>query len=115
MLLVCCIALLCSRNTASASTIIHARVAPVREIVINDDNKIIRVDSNTTQDVTPTVRRGTIGGPIVRITTLVQSEYNAIKGKVDFSYAGTVYRRSSEPSTWLVRQWRHFLSIAYHH
>lgn len=89
-----------------AATIIRARVAPVREIVVDNDGKITRIDSNTTEDVVPTVRRGTVTGPIIILTPAIATEYNSLKSRISFVRAGVVYRRPSQSVSWLARQWQ---------
>ena len=59
----------------SAQFTVHAAIAPARSIIVNDDGKMTKIYSNTTQDVVPDVYVGDIDGKPLPLTPELQSQY----------------------------------------
>lgn len=77
-ILIIVIMVLASSGVARASsTEIRARVAAVRIIVVNGDNRITHIYQNTDQAVVPEVRRTTPNGQILAYTPVIKQQYQA--------------------------------------
>lgn len=57
---------------------VTAVVAPMRSIVVNDQGQMIKIYSNTDQDITPKVYLNTAPGPQKTLTPELQAQYAKI-------------------------------------
>ncbi len=70
-----------------------AEVPHSRTIVVDRSLTIIAIISNTTQDVSPTIRLESDKGAKIASSAAVLAQYDALKPTLDFSIAGNVYER----------------------
>ena len=80
-----------------AKLTVVATINPTRIIVVNDDLQIIKVVSNTDQDIRPIVVRGSEDGPEVAYGDSIIQQYQDLKGSLDFSKPGVLYQKDNRP------------------
>ena len=85
-----------SSKSFAASTEITATVSPVREIVVDSNNNLLEVYSNTSSDVSPTVHIGTINGKIIPMNQSALTSYRKILPNINFSKYGLVYKKENK-------------------
>lgn len=62
-------------TVTAASSTIKARVAAVRIIIVDNNNQIVAIRSNTQDDIVPIVEQN---GHVIPFSTTVQDQYNAL-------------------------------------
>lgn len=82
----------------SSEVVILASVEPQRTIIVDKDNTIQQIYSNTNKDIRPLVYIGGFDGEETAYTDSVRSQYEAIKKTSDFSAAGKIYQRPLSPA-----------------
>jgi len=85
----------------AASTEITATVSPVREIVVDSNNNLLEVYSNTSSDVYPIVHIGTINGKIIPMNQSALTSYRKILPNINFSKYGLVYKKEKKQKNFL--------------
>lgn len=78
--------------SSSGSVTVTAVVAPVRYILVNDNDKITEVLSNSHFNVTPVVYRNKFNTVPIALNLAVRSQYLAILPHLDTRHAGVIYR-----------------------
>jgi len=90
-----------SSKSFAASTEITATVSPVREIVVDSNNNLLEVYSNTGLDVFPVVHSGTINGKIIPMNQSALTSYRKILPNINFSKYGLVYKKENKQKNFL--------------
>ena len=85
----------------AATTEIIAFVSPVREIVVDSNNNLVEVYSNTGLDVFPVVHSGTINGKIIPMNQSALTSYRKILPNINFSKYGLVYKKENKQKNFL--------------
>ncbi len=80
----------------AATTEIIATVSPVREIVVDSNNNLVEVYSNTGLDVFPVVHIGTINGKIIPMNQATLKDYKKVLKNMNFSKYGLVYKKQDK-------------------
>lgn len=88
----------------SGETVITARVMPVRHVVINKEGTILRVVSNTSEDVSPIVHLGSFEGPEVTMSEEARATYDRLVAHLDMSRPADYVRKSDAEIA--LMQWR---------
>ncbi len=78
------------------STEVSVSIQPVRLVLINDQNKIVKIISNSTANVTPTVYKRSFSSPPIAISPDIRQQYDTILAGLDTARTGTIYQ--AEPS-----------------
>jgi len=73
------------------SVTITAVVAPVRTILVDNNLRIIQIESNTPLNVTPSVYKGTYTSKQVSLTPSINKQYKAIINRVNTRKTGIIY------------------------
>lgn len=81
-----------ARPISGGSTKVSVTIQPVRLILVNNQGKIVRMISNTSSDVPPTVYKNSFNSPPVAISPDIRQQYWAILAKADTTQTGTVYQ-----------------------
>ena len=85
-----------SSKAFAATTEIIATVSPVREIVVDSNNNLVEVYSNTGLDVFPVVHIGTINGKIIPMNQATLKDYKKVLKNMNFSKYGLVYKKQDK-------------------
>ncbi len=81
-------------TSSSGSVTVVARILPSRLIVVDDEDKIIEIWSNTPgADYTLRAREGYVDGSEHPLTEGIKSQYNKLLPTIDWSKKGLVYSR----------------------
>ena len=84
--------------TASAQgttgTIISSNIRPVRYVLVNSNDEILEIQSNSQVKVEPTVFRSSYSSRPTSMTPEIMAEYNSIITKIDLGRTGVVYKSS---------------------
>lgn len=81
-------------TNSGGETVITARVMPVRHIVVDDDDVIQRIISNTSENVTPIVYRGNFQGEQIPMTDEVRLNYDNAIAALDMRRPADYIRKS---------------------
>lgn len=99
LLLAVFILLLATSGVARAqSTEIRAKIAAVRIVVVDRQQHIIEVYSNTDQELLPEVRQDHAAGSRLRITDSIKRQYQTISATIPHGATGQVYKQVALPS-----------------
>jgi hypothetical protein len=82
-------------QASAAQTVITARVMPVRHVVIDKDGVILRIVSNTSENVAPIVYLDTFGGARTAMPKETRQGYEHLIGQLDMSRPADYIRKSS--------------------
>ncbi len=63
----------------AATTEVRSQISTVRIIIVNDQDRIIRIYDNTTAEITPTVHRSNEAGPTVPYTPYIAQQDQAYR------------------------------------
>ena len=90
-------------GSAGSSTVISAVIAPVRYIIIDQQQVIRQIYSNTTQTVVPVVYENNFDSVPLPLTPTVSRQYEAIMATVNTRHTGVVYAAATTFSltSWL--------------
>jgi len=78
-----------------AQITVQGIVPPMRSVVVNDQNRITEIISNTTSYVAPTVYRNKIlSGNEISITPLIKQEYTGLGIQYNLNRVGIIYKQS---------------------
>lgn len=77
---------------SGGSVIITAVIAPVRSIVVDRQDTVLEITSNSPDAVIPSVYKDKLDTKPVALTPAIYSQYAAIIRHVDLHKAGVVYR-----------------------
>lgn len=69
---------------------------PKRTIIVDKNLTIIRIVSNTTKDIVPSVRLEKETGIEIPLTEVILDRYNTLKPFLNFSQKGIVYERDKQ-------------------
>ena len=99
---------------ASATYVVTATVAPLREVIVNQDGIITEIEGNTSQPLTP-IACNTHNEPIA-LTAAILAQYNQIMVRPGLSHkVGVIYQEQETQPPALHRQLRgldvHFIDI----
>jgi hypothetical protein len=81
---------------SGGSVVITAVIAPVRTIVINDQNKILEVISNGPNNVTPSVYKNRLTTKPVALTPAIYDQYAVILRNTELHRTGIIYKLDSD-------------------
>ena len=104
--------LLCTPPVSAATsgeTVITARVMPVRHVVINKDGMILRIVSNTSEDVSPIVHLGSFEGPEIALSDEARGSYDRLIAHLDMSRPADYVRKSDAEIA--LMQWRDLATV----
>jgi hypothetical protein len=103
--LVMCLAMLTAQVAAATSVTVVAIIAPVREVTVDRGGDIVRITSNCSQAVTPTVIQATSSQPTL-LTPSIQRQYQTIMNHMGTVTTGVIY---SAPTVSVITpaQWIH--------
>lgn len=76
----------------SGSSEILANIQPIRSILINDQDKIMQIISNSTVNVTPTVYKHSFSSPPIPINPNIRKQYDTILAGLDTAQTGSIYQ-----------------------
>lgn len=76
----------------TGTTVITAKIAPVRIIVVDNKGKITQVISNTKENVTPTVHKNSPDGKKTVLTQSISKQYKTILKSSDTHKTGVIYQ-----------------------
>lgn len=79
--------------TSNDSVTIVASVAPLRTVIVDNDLNIIKIYSNTMQNVRPQVYLGGLDGAEQPFSDSISRQYQSLKSSLDFSKPGLIYQR----------------------
>lgn len=93
------IVLLLPGGTAQAqSTLIQAKIAAVRIVVVDEHDQITEIYSNTDEAISPEVRREKVDGDKIEYSSMINQQYQEISANIPNSATGRVYQRPLLPS-----------------
>ena len=95
LIAICVSVLLFAPSVSAAETVVTARVAGVRHVVVDTRGNIQQIVSNTSEDVAPIIHLSTFEGEQVAMTKEIEVRYLAIISKANMEQAGIVYTRNS--------------------
>ena len=79
---------------------IQAVVLPARSIILDQQGHISQIVSNTADNVTPNVYRGSVAaGREAALTAQLLTQYNSLLAQVARPGPGVLYRQSEPPAT----------------
>lgn len=92
---------------------IVATVLPTRTIIVDKNLTILKIYSNTKDDVRPIVLQDKLDGASINYSDAIQSQYSALKPVINFTQAGLVYQRDTNPVRGLFRKALTFFQKAF--
>ena len=77
----------------SGQVTLEGIVPPMRCLIVNNQNQIIEVVSNTNNETQPTVfRNKVLNGNQISMTNPIQREYNTLSRQLNLNQVGIVYK-----------------------
>ncbi len=81
---------------SAGSSVVAARIEPVRIIVVDKKGQITEILSNGSGDIMPSVHKGNAEGPTTALTPAISKQYAAIMSGVDQRKTGVIYKRQDD-------------------
>lgn len=78
-------------DAASGTVSVTASVLPNKYVYVNNDAKIVKIISNTSQDAPPIFMSNNLPLPSPAVTMALLDQYNAIKSTTNLGGLGQVY------------------------
>jgi len=96
-------------TTSGGETVIAAQVMPVRHVVVDSDGVILRIVSNTSENVAPHVYLGSFTGAQISMTAEVNQRYENLIAKLDMQRPADYVRK--QPLDILLTQFQHLSAL----